>query len=186
MFLVWRRRSPGTATGQLGERPAPRRSPVAVGAVDSPQATLIPLAHLAGQGLRAGSEIAVRRFDVGIGLHGDHVGGERDAARALMAGEVAAGCLFDATHLLLTREGTLPAGSTRILGRTPPFDHCVLTASGRAPSAQVDRLGQLLLSMSYADPDARPLLDLEGPTAWRPGRTEGFAQVEAAVDELRF
>jgi phosphonate transport system substrate-binding protein len=159
---------------------------VAVGAIDSPQATLIPLAHLAGQGLHAGSEIAVRRFDVGVGLHGDHVGGERDAARALLAGEVAAACLLDATHLLLTREGTLPPGSTRTLAHTEPFDHCVLTASGMAPTASVDRLGQLLLAMSYADPDARPLLDLEGLTAWRPGRTEGFEQIEAAVDELRF
>src|SRR4051812_33660831 len=49
---------------------------VAVGAVDSPQATLIPLAHL-------GFPSVVRRFDVGVGLHGDHIGGERAAAAAL-------------------------------------------------------------------------------------------------------
>ncbi len=159
---------------------------VAVGALDSPQATLIPLAYLAGEGLHAGTEITVRRFDVGVGLHGDHVGGERDAARALMAGEVAAACLLDATHLLLTREGTLLPGSTRVLARTPPFDHCVLTAAGTAPAGPVERLGDMLLSMSYADPEARPLLDLEGLTSWQPGRIEGFAQVEAAVDGLRF
>jgi phosphonate transport system substrate-binding protein len=57
---------------------------VATGAVDSPQATLIPLAWLARSGVR----VNTRSFDVGVGLHGDHVGGERDAARALVKGEV--------------------------------------------------------------------------------------------------
>ncbi|HET6215242.1 MAG TPA: PhnD/SsuA/transferrin family substrate-binding protein, partial [Micromonosporaceae bacterium] len=56
---------------------------VATGAVDSPQAHLIPLAYLA----RLGVPVTVRRFDIGVGLHGDHIGGERDAARALVAGE---------------------------------------------------------------------------------------------------
>lgn len=172
---------------------SPYRSPadlkgetVAVGAVDSPQATLIPLAYLARQGLDLRTGITVRRFDVGVGLHGDHVGGERDAARALIAGDVAAACLLDATHLMLTQDGTLPPGSTRVLGRTPPYDHCVLAATGTAPGAPVDRLTSLLLSMSYADSEVRPLLDLEGLTEWRPGRTEGFGQIEDAADELDF
>ena len=36
-------------------------------------------------GLTPGADVTVRRFDVGVGLHGDHIGGERDAARALFA-----------------------------------------------------------------------------------------------------
>ncbi|MCA1672006.1 MAG: phosphate/phosphite/phosphonate ABC transporter substrate-binding protein [Actinobacteria bacterium] len=52
---------------------------VAVGAVDSPQATLIPLAHLRSTSLQPDQDVTVRRFDVGVGLHGDHIGGERDA-----------------------------------------------------------------------------------------------------------
>ena len=54
--------------------------------------------------------MTVRRFEVGVGLHGDHIGGERDAARALAAGEVDAACMIDANHLLFSREGTLPRG----------------------------------------------------------------------------
>ena len=50
---------------------------VAAGAVDSPQATLLPLALLRSAGLRPGADVRVRRFDVGVGLHGDHVGGHR-------------------------------------------------------------------------------------------------------------
>ena len=40
--------------------------------------------------------------------------------------------------------------------------------------------------MSYADPDVRPLLDLEGLKEWCEGRTVGYAPLEAAVDALGF
>jgi ABC-type phosphate/phosphonate transport system substrate-binding protein len=156
---------------------------VAVGAVDSPQATLIPMAHLRAAGATG---LTVRRFDVGVGLHGDHVGGERDAARALAAGEVDAACMIDANHLAFTREGTLAPDSTRILAQTAPYDHCNMTLVDTAPADLADRFVELLLSMSYADDAVRPLLDLEGLKVWQPGRTSGYAQLEAAVDETGF
>jgi phosphonate transport system substrate-binding protein len=152
---------------------------IGTGAVDSPQATLIPLA------LIGGTDVRVRRFDVGVGLHGDHIGGERDAARALAAGEIDAACMIDSNHLLFAREGILPAGSTRIIAQTPPYDHCNMTALDRE-SEQLERFTSLLLDMDYADPQVRPLLDLEGLTRWLPGRTSGYAQLEAAVDGFGF
>src|SRR6476469_1369212 len=48
---------------------------VATGASDSPQATLLPLAHLANGGLDPATGFTVQRFDVMVGKHGDHVGG---------------------------------------------------------------------------------------------------------------
>ncbi len=159
---------------------------VAVGAVDSPQATLIPLSHLRQLGLQPAESIAVRRFDIGVGLHGDHVGGEREAARALAAGEVAAACMTGANHLLFGREGTLPPGGTRVLAQTAPYDHCNMTVTDSAPGELARRFAALLRSMSYADPQVRPLFDLEGLTAWRQGRTSGYATLETAVDEAGF
>jgi phosphonate transport system substrate-binding protein len=159
---------------------------VGVGAVDSPQATLLPLGLLRAAGLEPGVDVRVRRFDVGVGLHGDHIGGEREAARALMAGEVDAACLIDGNHLLFGREGTLPAGSTRILAQTAPYDHCNMTTGPSAAAAAAGRFGELLLAMSYADATVRPLLDLEGLKAWRPGRTTGYTALAAAVDAAGF
>ncbi len=159
---------------------------VAVGAVDSPQATLIPCSHLRARGLRPGEDVSVLRFDVGVGLHGDHIGGERDAARALIAGKAAAAYMIDANHLLFGREGTLPAGSTRVLSQTGKFDHCNMTIAAAAPGDLVQRFGELLLSMSYTDPEVRPLLDLEGLTAWHEGRTSGYSLLDAAVNETGF
>ncbi len=159
---------------------------VAVGAVDSPQATLIPLSYLRSEGLEAGRDFDVSHHQVGVGKHGDHIGGERDAVRALVAGTVDAACMIDSNHLLFSAEGTLPPGSTRIIGQTPTYDHCNFTAAATAPAALIEQFRSLLLGMSYDDPEVRPLLDLEGLKAWRVGRVTGYAQLEAAVDESGF
>jgi ABC-type phosphate/phosphonate transport system substrate-binding protein len=159
---------------------------VATGAIDSPQATLLPLDHLRNAGLTPGTDFEVRRFDVGVGLHGDHIGGERDAAVALVAGDVDAACMIDGNHLLFTREGTLPAGGTRIVAETGPYDHCNMTVTDAGPAEALRRFGALLLEMDYADPDVRPLLDLEGLKQWKDGRTTGYAALESAVDGLGF
>ena len=156
---------------------------VAVGAIDSPQATLIPLSHLRSLGV---VDIDVQHHDIGVGKHGDHVGGERDAARALAAGTADAACMIDGNHLLFGVEGTLPAGSTRIVVQTPTYDHCNFTVGADAPAELVDQFVELLLGMSYDDPEVRPLLDLEGLKEWRPGRTSGYAQLERAVEEVGF
>jgi ABC-type phosphate/phosphonate transport system substrate-binding protein len=104
----------------------------------------------------------------------------------LIAGQIDAASMLDANHLAFSRDGTLPASSTRIVVQTPRYDHCMMTAGPSAPAALVARLTELLLSMSYADPEVRPLLDLEGLKAWLPGRTTGYAQLESSANELGF
>jgi ABC-type phosphate/phosphonate transport system substrate-binding protein len=140
---------------------------IAVGADDSPQATLIPLSFLNREGLDPGKNCEVLRFDKPRGKHGDHIGGERDAARALIRGDVEAACMIDGNQLLFGREGTLPPSTTRVLAATPPYDHCNFTVLDGAPTTLVKVFRELLLGMSYADPAVRPLLDLEGLKQWR-------------------
>jgi ABC-type phosphate/phosphonate transport system substrate-binding protein len=178
---------------------------VATGAVDSPQATLLPLSLLRSAGLKPGADFAVRRFDIGVGLHGDHIGGERDAARALFAADPAdrvdAACVIDSNLLLFGREGVLPAGAVRVLAQTPAYDHCTMTAgpsvaadagdadawgAGDADNSDISRFAALLRGMDYADADLRPLLDLEGLKEWRPPRLSGYGQLERAVNEAGF
>jgi ABC-type phosphate/phosphonate transport system substrate-binding protein len=164
-----------------------RGKTVATGAVDSPQATLLPLDCLRAAGLDPDKDLKVRRFDVGVGLHGDHVGGERDAARALIAGEVDAACILAANHLVFTREGTLPANGTVVLAETAPFDHCNMSVNDdAADTGAIEHFAQLLLAMDYGDPHVRPLLDLEGLKQWLPGRTELYQPLEQAVDHAGF
>lgn len=151
---------------------------VAVGASDSPQATLIPLQALREAGAEA---LDVVTHEIAVGKHGDHVGGERDAARALIEGRVDAACILDANELAFARDGTLPAGSVRALLRTERFDHCNFTVVDDGPADEAEFVA-LLLGMSFADPATRPLMEMEGLTAWLPGRTSGYDILNRAVD----
>jgi phosphonate transport system substrate-binding protein len=178
--IVVRGDSPVQTAGDL------RGRVVATGAVDSPQATLLPLSLLRAAGLQPGGDVRVRRFDVGVGLHGDHIGGERDAARALAAGEADAACMIDSNLLLFARESVLAPGTTRVIAQTPPYDHCTMTAGPTADAALIEAFSELLLGMSYADPELRPLLDLEGLKEWRRPRLDGYQQLGRAVDESGF
>jgi ABC-type phosphate/phosphonate transport system substrate-binding protein len=149
---------------------------IAVGAADSPQATLIPLLALA----EAGVECQVMRHDVLLGKHGDHIGGERDAVRALLDGTADAACLIDGNRLAFVRDGLIGVNTVRVLLQTPPYDHCNFTILDGGPRS-IGRFRELLLAMSYDDPGLRPLLDMEGLQAWLPGRTTGYELLERAV-----
>ncbi|MEB3223506.1 MAG: PhnD/SsuA/transferrin family substrate-binding protein [Candidatus Sericytochromatia bacterium] len=157
-----------------------------VGAIDSPQATLLPLSHLRAAGLDPLRDAQVRRFDVLAGKHGDHIGGERDAVRALLAGEVDAAAIIDGNMLAFSREGLLTPGATRVVSQTLPYDHCCFTSFAPADDARERRFVELLLGLRYEDPEVRPLLDLEGLKAWLPGRTAGYDALERAVTEAAF
>ena len=157
-----------------------------VGAIDSPQATLIPLQWLREQGINPQTDLTVVGHDVMGGKHGDHVGGERDAARALVSGAIDTACMIDSNHLQFTQEGTLPAGRSTVLARTPAFDHCNFTTSPGAPAALLGRFEELLMDMSFDDPQVRPLLELEGLREWRPGRTSGYDWLARAVSTTGF
>jgi phosphonate transport system substrate-binding protein len=159
---------------------------VAVGAVDSPQATLIPLSHLKAEGLVPGVDFEISHNDVLGGKHGDHIGGERDAARALVAGKADAACMIDGNHLLFAKEGTMPSGSTRVLAQTQSYDHCNFTVISTAPRHMIERFRDLLLGMTYDDPEVRPLMDLEGLKVWREGRIEKYRALDIAVEETSF
>ncbi len=181
--LVVRSDSPVVTSGELNGL---KGKVVGFGAIDSPQANLIPLDHLRQLGLIAGRDYTARRFDVLGGKHGDHIGGERDAALALMAGEIDAAWMIDGNHMAFSREGILPASATRIVARTGNFDHCNFTVSPDADEKQIARFTELLLAMSWDDAQVRPLLELEGLKAWLPGRTSGYDLLIRATNDEKF
>ena len=176
---------------------APRRGPVqtladlrgrtlATGAIDSPQATLIPLNRLRREGLTPGVDVRVRRFDVLVGKHGDHVGGERDALTGLMSEDVAACAMLDLNWDGWIKDGTIDPNEFRIVGETDRFDHCVFTVRQEIDPAAEEEWLEALFAMRYDNPGHREMMDLEGLKAWMPGRTTGFGPLTAAVDTERF
>ena len=162
-----------------------RGAVVGLGAWDSPQATLIPLLLLEDAGLPE-KALVVRRFDKLVGLHGDHIGGELDAFRALEKGEVAASAMLDLNWTRWTKDGTINPNEYRVLTTTAPFDHCNFTVRADFPADRQDHFLKVLFSMSYDNPKHREMMDMEGLKAWKPGRTTGYGLLERAVKAQGF
>jgi phosphonate transport system substrate-binding protein len=159
---------------------------IAVGASESLQASLIPLSMLANADVTPGEDCRVVYHNVMVGKHGDHVGGERNAARALAAGNADAVCVLDANYTVFINEGTLDPGTTRVLAATPPFDHCNFTVRADLSKERSQPFVDVLLGMSFQDPEVRTLMELEGLKQWLPARTSGYAQLERAVERFKF
>jgi phosphonate transport system substrate-binding protein len=159
---------------------------VAVGAADSPQATLIPLERLRQDGVDPARDVAVRRFDVLVGKHGDHTGGELDAFQCLRAGEAAASAMLDLNWHAWTRDGTIDPGEFTVIAETERFDHCVFTVRQELDPNAESRWLEALFAMQYDNPAHREMMDLEGLKSWLPGRTTGFGPLSAAVSAQRF
>lgn len=159
---------------------------VATGAKDSPQATLIPIGMLQRAGLEPGKEFTVKRFDVLVGKHGDHVGGERDALEALKSGEVDACCVLDLNWGLWSSDGTADTTKIKVLATTDKFDHCVFAVRSDFPEELERAWLKVLHSMSYDNPDHKEMMDMEGLKEWLPGRTSGFGPLIEAVEMQRY
>ncbi|MFC4314560.1 phosphate/phosphite/phosphonate ABC transporter substrate-binding protein [Steroidobacter flavus] len=147
---------------------------VAVGAKDSPQATLVPLDLIAQAGLAPGTDFEVIYLNACLGKHCAEVD---DACETLMSGKVDACCLLDAHYSLFEQE-------TQIVATTEPFDNYNLTVLDGAPQLQIERFVALLLAMSPTDPQARALLDMADVKQWLPGRLSGYVALHRAVDRF--
>jgi len=163
-----------------------RGKTLATGAKDSPQATLLPLHLMQQHGLIAGKDFTVRRFDVLVGKHGDHVGGEMEALRNLQKGESDACVALDLNWERWQADGTADPNQLTVLATTKPFDHCNFTVVSDFPREDEERWKRVLFMMSYDNPAHREMMDMEGLKAWLPGRTTGYANLTEAVQQQNF
>lgn len=155
---------------------------VAVGASDSPQATLIPIEMLRKSGLTSNQDVMARRFDVLVGLHGDHIGGELDAFKCLQRGDAAASAMLDLNWERWTKDGTINGQEYSVLASTDPFDHCNFTVADDFDADREKAFLRVLFSMDYENPKHKEMMDMEGLKEWLPGRTSGYGPLQQAVD----
>jgi phosphonate transport system substrate-binding protein len=163
-----------------------RGQTVATGAKDSPQATLLPLRLLQKSGLTPGRDFTVRRFDLMVGKHGDHVGGELEALRSLQRKESQSCAALDLNWERWQADGTADPNVLTSLVTTEPFDHCNFTVLGSFPREEEKRWKEALFQMRYDNPEHREMMDMEGLKEWLPERTTGYAALTEAVELQRF
>lgn len=159
---------------------------IGFGGLDSPQARLIPIYDLKVNGLEYGKDYIEKRFDVLLGLQGDHVGGELDSAKALLAGEVDAALVLDLNYKSWIQDGTLDENQIEILHKTPKFDHCIFSGRLGICEEKFKKFGEVLLKMDYNNPNHKEMMDMEGLKEWVEGRIIGFEQLLNACKYLDF
>ena len=103
--------------------------------------------------------------------------------KALIAGTVDAACIIDGNRLAFNALEVVAGERDERDHHTAAYDHCNMTVLDDAP-ASTQQFGELLLGMSYDDPEVRPLLDMEGLKVWLPGRTSGYGVLARAVDRF--
>lgn len=159
---------------------------ITFGAEDSPQARLIPQGLLLRQGMADGRDYTAKRFDLLVGLHGDHIGGEKEALLCMKRGEASACALIDLNWQAWTKDGTIDPGKFHIVATTDRYDHCIFAVKQDFDPSTEARWLEVLYSMDYDKPKHREMMDLEGLKKWEPGRVSGFAALEEATDKLGF
>ena len=163
-----------------------RGKTIGFGALDSPQARLIPIYHLEKNGLGYDVDYTEKRFDIGVGLHGDHVGGELDAIKALIEGTVDASVTLDLNWDAWRKDGTIDENQLIRIDTTDLFDHCIFVAHPDFPSERFKEWEDVLHRMDYNNEAHKKMMDMEGLKEWVEGRITGFQQLREANDYLKF
>ena len=158
---------------------------LALGAIDSPQASILPLHYLSKQGIDIQKDIKILRFNWMVGKHGDHIGGEEEALKAVHRGEADAGAMLDLNWIRFANEGKLDTTRLKILASTEPFDHCNFTALEDFDPELEKQWTETLFKMDYNNPEHRYMMDLEGLKEWRPARTHLYKNLAEAVREQK-
>jgi phosphonate transport system substrate-binding protein len=126
---------------------------LALGSRDSGHAAILPLHYLAREGL-------------------DVAGGEADAGA------------LSAAYFSAFRAESVPAvADLEVAWRSRVYYHCNFTALNSLDREASERWSRALLAMDYDDPSLRPAMELEGVRRWYPGDREGYASLQAAMQE---
>ncbi|HEV2753062.1 MAG TPA: PhnD/SsuA/transferrin family substrate-binding protein [Solirubrobacteraceae bacterium] len=175
--LVMRKGEGLTDVGALAGRT------LALGSRDSGHAAILPLHHLATEGLDARRDCELLRFDTDLGKHGDTGDSELHVVRAVAAGDADAGALSAVYFSAFRAEGVAEVADLDVVWRSPSYPHCNFTVLDSFDEALGERWSQALLAMDFDDPTLRPAMELESVRRWLPGDREGYGTLRTAMGE---
>jgi ABC-type phosphate/phosphonate transport system substrate-binding protein len=150
-----------------------------VGSSQAAESTVLPLHFLKGEGVDLGSTKIVS-LDNEFDSEGNPCASPWHVLEALRAGRGDAGII---TAELWEQVKDEPSSNgLRQIWISPPFSHCVFTASAGFDAALGDRFTQLMTAMDPDERAAAEVMRLEGTRKWMPGSPDGF---ENLVEALR-
>ena len=154
---------------------------LALGSRDSGHAAILPLHYLREEGLDAGSQCELMRFDTDLGKHGDTGDSELRVIRAVAEGAADAGALGEPTLAAFRAERVPAVAELEVAWRSPTYYHCNFTAMPSLDDTLAQRWEEALMAMSYDDQRMRQAMDLEGVKRWLPGDRTGYESLAMAM-----
>ena len=172
----------GRAGGGLQGLESLKGRRVALGSRDSGQARILPL-HFLGRAGITPTDIDLLIFDSDVGKHGDTGRSDLDALRAVIDGDADGAAIGVNTWDALRAGGDAATADLEVIWESEPYSHCNFTALETLSEERYGPWLEHLMAMSCDDPDHRRILEPEGLTRWVPPQLEGYASLEAAMDE---
>ena len=153
-----------------------------LGSRQAAEATVLPIHFLKHEGLDL-SQLKIKSLDGLVDLRGNPCSSEVHVLKALQDGQGQAGIIGERFWVHLTKEEPDQVSGLKSLWISPPFSHCVFTASKDFDRALADRFSSLMTAMSPTDPETAEILRLEGVGKWVAGSPEGFEELVKTLRE---
>jgi ABC-type phosphate/phosphonate transport system substrate-binding protein len=155
-----------------------------LGSRDAAEATVLPLHFLKGEGLDLG-KVEVLELDKEVDLRGNPCSSEVHVLKALQDGRGQAGIIGERLWERLKKEQPGQVADMADVWTTPPFSHCVFTASKDFDEGLARRFTTLMVAMDPADPLTAEVMRLEGTKKWMVGSPDGFQELLKALRDRR-
>jgi ABC-type phosphate/phosphonate transport system substrate-binding protein len=154
-----------------------------LGSSQAAEATVLPIHFLKQKGV-ALDKVRIVSLDKEVDSEGNPCASPWHVLQALRDGRGDAGIITQGLWNRVTQQGSANPALTRIW-TSPPFSHCVFTASANFDKQRSARFTELMTAMDPSDAATRDVMRLEGTRKWLPGSPDGFEPlVEALRDPL--
>ena len=153
-----------------------------LGSRQAAEATVLPVHFLRRQGVNF-DRIKIHSLDGNADLRGNPCSSEVHVLAALKEGKGQAGIIGERFWKHLSEHEPDRVSGLKVIWVSPPFSHCVFTASKDFDKELAARFTRLMLAMDPSDPLAAEAMRLEGTRRWVAGSQEGFQELLKALDE---
>jgi phosphonate transport system substrate-binding protein len=153
-----------------------------LGSSQAAEASVLPVYFLNREGLNL-NRVKVQSLDGQVDLRGNPCSSEVHVLKALQENRGQAGVIGERLWKHLSQHQPDQVSGLRALWVSPPFSHCVFTASKDFDKELAGRFTKLMLAMDANDPLTAEAMRLEGTRKWVAGSQEGFQELLKALDE---
>jgi phosphonate transport system substrate-binding protein len=153
-----------------------------LGSRQAAEATVLPVHFLRRQGVNF-DRIKIHSLDGNADLRGNPCSSEVHVLAALQEGKGQAGIIGERFWKQLSEREPDRVSGLKVVWVSPPFSHCVFTASKDFDKELAGRFTKLMLAMDPKDPLVGEAMRLEGTRKWVAGSQEGFQELLKALEE---